>query len=53
MKQCGYLWAQGLSVWKKWKKRFFILVQVGLNFYGFNFLFFSFYNKFVAGFCYD
>uniref|UniRef100_H2Z3C0 Calcium-dependent secretion activator 1 n=1 Tax=Ciona savignyi TaxID=51511 RepID=H2Z3C0_CIOSA len=28
MKHCGYLWAQGRSVWKKWKRRYFILVQV-------------------------
>nr|CAB3227414.1 calcium-dependent secretion activator 1-like [Phallusia mammillata] len=28
MKHCGYLWAQGRTVWKKWKRRYFILVQV-------------------------
>jgi len=25
---CRYLYAQGRNIWKKWKKRYYVLVQV-------------------------
>lgn len=28
MKHCGHLYALGKSVWKKWKNRYYVLVQV-------------------------